>query len=190
MILLCPLIHPPNRCRSQWLYTNAFFPSILWINVRLVSSGNERHSKGEMRVWALLCLSLEELCLRACVCACAYYAVCFVVWVGGMGVVWSVCLFVFVSGSRLLQSAPFSCDGLFVRHRHKIIRLVVVCLWSVLSCPSWFVNQRGISPVWLLSEDLSSLVFCNRSNKAYYVDHVWFHSITLSKCLFPLMCPW
>lgn len=139
-------------------------------------------------VCELSCVCLWKSCV--CVCACSYYAVCFVVWVGGMGVVWSVCLFVFVSGSRLLQSAPFSCDGLFVRHRHKIIRLVVVCLWSVLSCPSWFVNQRGISPVWLLSEDLSSLVFCNRSNKAYYVDHVWFHSITLSKCLFPLMCPW
>lgn len=47
---------------------------------------------------------------------------------GGTGAVWSVCLFVFVSGSRLLQSAPFSCDGLFVRLRHKIIRLVAVRL--------------------------------------------------------------
>lgn len=168
MILLCPLIHPPNRCRSQWLYTNAFFPSILWINVRLVSSGNERHSKGEMRVWALLCLSLEELCPCVCVCVHVLCTVCFVVWLGGMGVVWSVCLFVLVSGRHLLQSAPFSCDGLFVRHRHKIIRPVVVCLWSVLSCRSRFVNQRGISPVWLLSEDLSSLGFCTGNNKAYH----------------------
>lgn len=34
----------------------------------------------------------------------------------------------FVCVCHLLQSAPFTCDGLFVRHRHKIIRPVVVCL--------------------------------------------------------------
>lgn len=67
------------------------------------------------------------VCVRCCLFRCG--------WVGGLGrggmggeFGACVCLFVFVSGSRLLQSAPFSRDGLFVRHRHKIIRLVVVCL--------------------------------------------------------------
>lgn len=106
MILLCPLIHPPNRCRSQWLYTNAFFPSILWISVRLVSSGNERCSKGEMRVWAFLCLCLEEPCWCVCVCV---HVHCAVVWLDGMGVVWSVCLFVFVISYSLPSLLVMDC---------------------------------------------------------------------------------
>lgn len=178
MILLCPLIHPPNRCRSQWLHTNAFFPSILWINVRLVSSGNERHSKGEMRVCAFscVCLSKSGVCVweRDGVCVHTVLSLCLFCCVGGWNGGSLECVFVCVCFRQSSPTlCPFSCDGLFVRHRHKIIRLVVVCLWSVLSCPSWFVIQRGISPVWLLSEDLSSLCFCKRRNKASKLLLFW-----------------
>lgn len=157
MILLCPLIHPPNRCRSQWLHTNAFFPSILWINVRLVSSGNERHSKGEMRV----CVEHSLVFVSERV---AYvHDVCVFSWVGWGGVwgVWSVRLFVLC---RLLQSAPLA---------------VTACLWDTdIKLSDWSLSafevswavcpdlspRGGISSVWLLSKDL--LCFCKQRNKA------------------------
>lgn len=168
MILLCPLIHPPNRCRSQWLHTNAFFPSILWINVRLVSSGNERHSKGEMRVYSCVCLWKSGVCERMC-----------------RWVVWSVCLFVFVSGSRLLQSAPL---------------VMMACLWDTdIKLSDWSLSAFEVS--WAVLPDLSTgrggcggsaqygcclkishlSCFCKRRNKAsYYADHVRFCSISVN----------
>lgn len=196
MILLCPLIHPPNRCRSQWLHTNAFFPSILWINVRLVSSGNERHSKGEMRVCAFscVCLSKSGVCVwereMVCVCTLCCLCVCFVVWVGGMGGVWSVCLFVFVSGSRLLHSAPLA---------------VMACLWDTdIKLSDWSLSAFEVS--WAVHPDLSSrggsvqygcclkishlCVFARGGTKPpsfYYFGHVWSHSYSFSKCLFSLI---
>lgn len=180
MILLCPLIHPPNRCRSQWLYTNAFFPSILWISVRLVSSGNERCSKGETRVWAFLCLCLEEPCWYACICVCVHVrALCCCVtgWDGGSLEREFVCV------CHLLQSAPFTLDGLFARHRHKIIRPVVVCLWSVLSCPSWFVNHGGSAQYGCCLRISHLSCFVRRAANLMgdpYAAHVWCYSITFS----------
>lgn len=55
----------------------------------------------------------SERAVRVCVCVCTVHTVLSVLlcgWVGwdGMGGVWSVCLFVFVSGSHLLQSAPLA----------------------------------------------------------------------------------
>lgn len=75
-----------------------------------------------------------------CVCVCVYTVLfCCVGGKDGIGRGWGggggrwggslECVFVCVC---LRQSSPTVCplsrDGLFVRHRHKIIRLVVVCL--------------------------------------------------------------
>lgn len=158
MILLCPLIHPPNRCRSQWLYTNAFFPSILWINTRLVSSGNERRSKGEMRVCERLCLSLGVLCLRACVCQRER------VGPGQFGECVCLCLFQAVVSYSLPPLVVMAClwDSDIKLSDWSLSAFEVS--WAVRSDLS---SRGGISPVWLLSEDLSSLVFANTSNKAH-----------------------
>ena len=59
------------------------------------------------------------------------------------GCICSVCACVGAVGSF---GRACSCDGLFVGHRHKIIRLVVVCLSCVLSCPLSFVIQGGDEP--------------------------------------------
>lgn len=149
MILLCPLIHPPNRCRSQWLYTNAFFPSILWINVRLVSSGNERHSKGEMRVWALLCLSLEELCWRACVRACAMLSVLLCGWVGGLGGMgWD-------GGGGLERACVCLCLFQAVVSYSLPPLVVMACLWDTdIKLSDWSLSAFEVS--WAVLPDLST----------------------------------
>lgn len=63
--------------------------------------------------------SRVDMCVRVHVCA---LCCCVTGWDGGS------LARVFVCVCHLLQSALFTCDGLFVRHRHKIIRPVVVCL--------------------------------------------------------------
>lgn len=77
-------------------------------------------------------VKVKCVCERSCVCVwksrvdmcvCTRALCCCVTgWDGGS----LECVFVCVC--HLLQSALFTCDGLFVRHRHKIIRPVVVCL--------------------------------------------------------------
>lgn len=138
MILLCPLIHPPNRCRSQWLHTNAFFPSILWIIVRLVSSGNERHSKSEMCVRTLLCCVSES---AMCVCAgrrMCELSVCLFCCVERRAV--RGYLFVFVAGSHLLQSPPLA---------------VMACLWDTdIKLSDWSLSAFDVS--WAVHPDLST----------------------------------
>lgn len=89
---------------------------------------------------------------------------------------------VFVCVCHLLQSAPFTCDGPFVRCRNKIIRLASICLWSVLSCPSWFVH--GGSAQYGCCLKISHLsCFVRGAAKltgSHYAAHVWCHSITFS----------
>lgn len=137
MILLCPLIHPPNRCRSQWLYTNAFFPSILWINIRLVSSGNERRSKGEMRVRALVFVSgsVVFMCVCACVRVCERARE--KVGRGQFGACVCLCLFQAV--------VSYSLPPL----------VVMACLWdSDIKLSDWSLSAFEVS--WAVRPDLSS----------------------------------
>ncbi|MEQ2206560.1 hypothetical protein XENOCAPTIV_030983 [Xenoophorus captivus] len=69
----------------------------------------------------LLCLSLKEC--RMCPLCLGFFF--FPGWSGVEGE-FGVCVFICVVSSAI--ACPFSRDGLFVTHRHKIIRLVVVCL--------------------------------------------------------------
>lgn len=116
-------------------------------------------------------LSCASSVTEPCACARRAAVLCVCVWVE------FVC--VFVSGRRLLLPAPFSCDGLFVRRRHKIIRLVAVCLlkWLELSVPIRQLqgDQLSMAAVW---RSLVPRVFEIEGTKlpsVYYVGHVRFH---------------
>lgn len=139
-----------------------------------------------------ICLWKSGICVCACTCVCVHtlrcLCVCFVMWVGGMGGVWSVCLFVFVSGSRLLQSAPLAVMACLWDTDIKLSDwscLPLKCLeLSILICQPEG-DQPSMASVW---RSLISCVFVREGTKlpsSHYVDHVWVHSISLKECIFP-----
>lgn len=74
----------------------------------------------------------------------------------------SVCLFVFVSGSHLLQSAPLASMACL---RDADIKLSD---WSLSAFKvSTFVKQRGISAVWLLSIFFLLKKLCSSHNVVF-----------------------
>lgn len=175
MILLCPLIHPPNRCRSQWLFTNAFFPSILWINVRLVSSSNERHSKGEMCVCELSCVCLwkSSVCVSVCV---PMPSNLLRRWAG-----WGSLERVFVCLFQAVLSYSLS------------LLVVMACLWGTdIKLSDWSLSAFEVS--WAVHPDLStrggsaqygcclkiSHLLCKRSNKAFELLLFWPYMVSFN----------
>lgn len=111
---------------------------------------------------------------------CVFFFCVFFFFLGGVEGEFGVCVFVCVVSSAAV--CPLSRDGLFVRHRHKIIRLVVVCLWSVLSCLSLFVTQRG--DLTSMAAVSGSLVFLQARQikklpSLFYSEHLWFCSFVI-----------
>ena len=154
-------------------------------------------------VCALSCVCLwnSDVCAHTVCCLCVCFVMWLAGWVGGMGGgggggVWSVCLFVFVSGSRLLQSAPLA---VMARLWDTDIKLSDWSL-SALKCLELSIpicqpqgDQSSMASVW---RSLICCVFVREGTKlrsSYYVHHVRFLSIRSFKRMlfsFPYIYLW